>query len=314
MYKLWCSKSDKRKKMGSFFKYSTSITACFCFVSSIGDLIHIIMAYLNKDMSSNTNRYGNIMVVSDGFYFIGSLSMYIFIIGKLFITFKDTTYKVSRKYISFLGLLIFTALIMMTLYIIAIHDDEADEFLQHSTKFVTIIIVIDFIIDIGVLSLFVYKLQQLLVESVDIDKMHKYSYSEVAKNGNSKDVIQIVRLTASEYTFEANQRKLISLITKQSVLGTIIILFNCAFYVKVFIDRFTVNDDSLSPDVAFELSYCIRAIENVVVTFMLYLNFAFSDKLYYGLCGFCDTGCYKCCTLCTKRNITRKTMDAYHRL
>eukprot|EP01084_Bolivina_argentea_P199710 341678_1 len=312
IYKIFISKTTNGPK-APFFKYSSIICVGFFFCATIGDLIHITQAYNNNDMSSSTSKYGNAMVFADSSYFMGSLTLYIFIIGKLHLSFRDTLYKVSKKYIALLLILILTLFTMQITYLIAVHEYSAQTFLDVSLKYVTVIIIIDFTIDIGVLLLFIYKLQQILLGSVDIGNFHKYSYSDVPSNSNPSHTVQFVRITVTSHDFNTNQKKLISLITKQSVLGTFIILFNSMFYFKVLIDRYTVSH-SFPVDIAFQTSYCLRAVENVVVTFMLYLNFSFSEKIYQRLCICCHNGCYKCCKLFTKRGVSRKTMDAYRSL
>ena len=258
---------------------------------------------------------------------MSSMSLYFLIIGKLHWTFRETTYRLSRKYISFLMLLLMIQFGLMIWYDICIHNVSADQFLKLSLRIVTAIIAVDFTIDIGVLALFIYKLQQLLVNSVDLENVHRYTTGLVSGNVSSDNVpsenpgikktLSFADRLTVDYSFGRNQRKLIVLITKQSVLGTWIIMFNCTFYFKILLDRFLVSD-GFPADVAFQFSYCLRAVENVVIICMLYLTFAFSEKLYLKVCGCCDASCHNCCARMTDRQITKRqtiiSMDDYQQM
>eukprot|EP01084_Bolivina_argentea_P090265 162685_1 len=297
------SKQNSHKPISPFYKYVTIICVTFCALSTIVDLIHTTIAYIRHEQSSDTYRFGTIMTIADITYFIASISLYILIIGKLYLTFKSTSYRVSNKYIIFLSILIVTSVFCMTQYLITLNNKDTIKFLDNSVKFVYAVIINDFIIDISVLALFVYKLQQLLIDTIDIGLIHQ----------NSDNIIQIVKESADEYDFQNSQKRLVALITRQSILGSIQIFFNCTFYFKVLVDRYTVGPKFPS-DLAFQTSHCLRALENLVVIGTLYLNFNLNTGLYYKICGCCHNGCYLCCLKCTKRKITKKTMDVYHRL
>eukprot|EP01084_Bolivina_argentea_P259376 437632_1 len=96
---------------------------------------------------------------------------------------------------------------------------------------------------------------------------------------------------------------MITLITKQTILGSVIILFNSTFFIKTLIDHFVVNDSSYTSGIAFETTYGIRSIENTVILSMVYLNFSFGSSIYYKICNYIHNGCYKCCLQYIKRNI-----------
>ena len=315
---MYTSNPASNKAMSSFYKYTTIICIISAFLSTMIDIVHETIAYIKDQDSSDTEKFGIWLTAADLAYFNASIFLYLLIIGKLILTFKGTTYEVSRKYVVFLGLLICISIFSMIQYLIAINTKETITFLYNSVKFVYAVIFSDFVIDISVLALFVYKLQQLLVDTVDVDIMAPSIYAETKDETmdkySRKSVEEIVRVSTDEYNLENNQKRLLALITRQSVLGSIIIFWNSSFYFKVLVDRYIINDNTFPSDLAFQTSHCLRALENFVIIWMIYLNFNFNTKLYYKSCGCCHNGCYQCCVKCTRRKITNKTMNVYQRL
>lgn len=215
-----------------------------------------------------------------------------------------------------LSLLIVGSMFCMTEYVVRKGTQQsAFIFLTDSVKFVLLILLIEIIIDLGVLALFIYKIQQLLVGLVDIHVNVDYEEPEtnvnVRNSWSRRSTISIVRVSSNKDDIISDQNTLLGLITKQTILGCIQMFFNCSFYIKIMIDAYFVSK-SWSSDLIFQRTYCLRALSNLIVIFALYLNFNFNDEFYHKICGCCHKGCYKCCVKTTKRKMTGREMDLYH--
>ena len=314
-----------------FFKYMTIICIIFCCMSSTVDLTHLVIAHRRDELGSDPSIFGLILAVSDTTASIASISLYIFLIGKLYITFKETKYKISKKYMSFLILLLLICCGCMAGFIFTFVTHSITLF-HRSVKFVYMVILIDILINIYVLALFIYKLQQILMDSVvvgvyDIIPVFHQSHSvpsrmdtqmsDTVRRHTRTTVADLVRSTTDESVQKENQTKMTALIIRQTLLGCCIILFNGLFWIKVLCDIYFIGP-SFPSDLAFQSTYCLRAVQNLIVITMLYLNFKFNTKLYYKCCGCCHNGCYKCCMRCTRSKVYESTMEpqmsVYHRL
>eukprot|EP01084_Bolivina_argentea_P317058 549660_1 len=123
------------KKIKLFHKLSSTLCLSCCLLSSFGDLIHMIQAYNANIPSSDTAHLFQIIIIADVFYYIGSLSLYIYVLGKPYIVFKSTAYSVSKYYISFILILLVLLTLSMIGYLYTVSTCEALEFYEKSEKY-----------------------------------------------------------------------------------------------------------------------------------------------------------------------------------
>ena len=311
-------KTNAEKTLNAFVKYSTLWCVCCYCINTGCDLTHTSMAIKHTEqLSSDNDQMRTIQTIADIPYFVATISLYAVIIGRLWICFRDSDFVLSRKYIAFISLLITGSIICMALYSFTkTIDDSAFIFLKDSVKYVSLILINEIVIDIGVLALFIYKLQQVLVGLVDINVDEVYE-EPIHDNNRStwsrRTTISIVTVSSNKAYIINDQTRLLSLITKQTILGCIQMLFNCSFYIKIMIDAHFVSK-SWSSDLIFQRTYCLRSISNLIVIFALYLNFSFNTDLYHKICGCWHKGCYKCCVKTTERKMAEKEMEYYRQL
>lgn len=322
------------KPVSTFAKYSTIICIIFTSLSTAVDIAHTLLAYLADEPSSNTQRFGIWLTAADIAYFSSSVFLYILIIGKLYVTFRKTNYEISRKYMVFLAFLVSILVFCMTEYLYLLNSHKVIVFLNKSLSFIYGVVFSDITIMFIILALFTYKLQQLLNDTMDSDLVHgvdqtddgslstrggapvNRNISDTVDKYTRKSISQVVHENTDQYNKRMEQKRLIKLVMKQTLLGTIMIFLNGLFYFKVLIDIYSVNNTTFKSDIAFQTSHCLRAFMNFIVIYLLYLNFHFNTKLYYKSCGCLHKGCYSCCLRCTGRRITKPTMNMniYHRL
>ena len=288
LWKLFTKNQPSATPISLFFKCMVSVIVIFSFCSTLWDVLHIRYAY--HDGGFDTDAQADVKVAADACYFTASIALYILLIAKLYWTFREGKYRLSRKYMYFLTLLQLIQLALMILYIVNFEDVN-----------ILYLCVIDLVIDASILGLFIYKLKQLLVDSVHLELL-----------------MNSVHL---EYPIDCqNQQELIMLIRKQFVLGTWMILFSCTFFGSMLIMNGIWKFISVHfpMDGFFLIAYSLRAVENLVITCLLYLTFEFNEKHYRRVCGCCDNGCYECWLSITNRGSTKRqavvSLGVYYKL
>ena len=271
----------EKSKIPMFFKISTSICLSCITLSSIGDLSHMTIAYVMKLDPSDTAKLFGIILFADVVYFMSSVSLYLYILGKSYYAFKQTVYSVSKCYIIFVLSLILILSLSMAVYLYFVSSLSGLEFYKRSEILLITMICSDILIDISLLILFISKLQKLLYDTLITDYI-------------------FINLSNA-------QRRLISLITKQSILGIFIIVFNSLFFVCTTIialhDIHGKINDKHRLSIEFSITYCVRALENTIIITMVYLNFDFNTKIYIKLCSYLHKGCYGCCLCCIRQKL-----------
>merc|ERR1719361_1003878 len=90
-----------------------------------------------------------------------------------------------------------------------------------------------------------------------------------------------------------NHRHLLNLITKQAVIGTFVIVLNQSFATAIFITFAFGTAAEANSLVTF--SYIVRAVEGVLIAFLLYIGLAMNEGDYYRFCKCCHSACYRLC-------------------
>ena len=148
----------------------------------------------------------------------------------------------------------------MVFYIYSLHLE-----LALVARYIMIEIVVEVTINVSVLALFGYKLRQ-----------------------------QTILINSFDATLNHAQINLIKVMTKHTLLGSILIMFNPSFYIAGLIDIYTTTNGSGST-LGFYLVYTFRTLEMIIYCVVLYLNFTFNRTLYDALCGKCDGLCFNLC-------------------
>ena len=269
---LYCrSIAAQRGDILQFIKILSLFCHTVAIIVSSLDLSHIILSKIeNIDMTSSDfiDKKQPIMSIADAFYFIESISVYILIVGRLYFTFTDTIYALSKKYLY--GLLVFIELNFKTMiiyfYYLCINNFKL-------LGLVTIFrIGFEVVLNMAVVFLFIHKLWQQIILMI--------------QNNANRDHQQFQRTM-----------KLIQVVTKYFLLSCILIAVNPSFYIAVDIVIFLSNQakESFNIELGIYMIYNIRALELTIFTFILFLNFNFNHKIYNILCGKCHRCCVKLC-------------------
>ena len=93
-----------------------------------------------------------------------------------------------------------------------------------------------------------------------------------------------------------------------TLLSSIAVFFNMAFYISVFHGSSIVDFDRR--DLWFlGLSNMIKALQGLSVAVTLYLNFAFNIELYMKCCKCCHVCCYRVFVRMAKHRIAAKQLQ-----
>eukprot|EP01084_Bolivina_argentea_P264817 448721_1 len=163
---------------------------------------------------------------------------------------------------------------------------------------VSVVSVIDITLNLSILMLFTYKLQQIVIYTYQV-----YSVS----NNNDKQLNDI------DINLNRNQQRLITVITKQTLLGIIAIICNQFFYGSIIGGGYIKDFDAMD---AYYLicSNGIRIFEGTVNCVVLYLNFSINQNHYYKICGICHDRLYRCCVRKTKHKIVQNSVSDDYQL
>ena len=285
LYQFYCKKHAKQ--MLNFYIFTHIIFFIGTIAATTGDLLHALISYLNSYtlLSYSNNPY---MILADIGYFIATIVLYILLFGRLYFTFDQTSYKLSKCIVIFYIIVIIESSVMFGLYFYVWYDSGLIVILL-----LMVMTVNDLILNITLTVLFINKIKTLVVTEF-----------EVSMDADT----QIER--DSEITFNKRQYKMINLITKYGILSILIIVLKQEFNLW-YLFQLVVLDTS-NENVAVGCS--LRGVENVINVVILYIGLHFNGNLYERLCGKCHRCCLKCCTRRLKGQIRKMSMYSYKRM
>ena len=316
--------------------------SCFILLilTEIGDLSHTIY---NKENGLEDQDYLHhywplqIIRVTDTFYFIASIMLYILFMGRIYFTFKNTVYAMKNSFIIFILLIIITSIVFMTLYLVKFNDED----FNHLWPYIVTIMANEAFIGILISALFIYKLRHLIVSGLKIEIEEKYQNEHqsnrykvssecMIKENQSMDLKNCENITNVtmkhiqqknygddmsevqsnlESPFAVNskiidgliedskQKKMISYITRHTILSVTAIAANFCFYGMELVNIFILKQET---NASFQIIYAARSIEIFIDCVVMHLAFRFNNELYYKYCNCCHQCCYKFCLNCTK--------------
>ena len=168
------------------------------------------------------------------------------------------------------------------------------------------ILACDFTLNFMMLSLFLYKLLQVIL-MMDFANDHGHRKQEQIQNENE---VEIVFIRKESIKLNAQQNRMVTVMTRHTILSSIAISFNVIFYISVIYGSHIEDPDE--EDIWFlAYSNMIKGIHGLFVTITIYLNFSFNHKLYFRFCNKCHLCCYHMFTKLTKRQIRKKNNNEF---
>eukprot|EP01084_Bolivina_argentea_P131159 231555_1 len=221
------------------FYQITSIISIVSFIISCGiDFGDGVYYFYSGIDVFHTKSYW-LIVLTNIFFAISTVSLYIFMFGRLTLTFKNSEqYNLSKRIIYIFGILIILDILSFIFYITSVALLYKYFTIQVVYVYVkigfAILLVSDFVLNFMILFLFLYKLQQLII-SIDCTK--EYSHHRLSHDQNENDTNEISYNTDTtrklSIKLTRNQRKMITVMTRNTILNSISVFFNILFYISL---------------------------------------------------------------------------------
>lgn len=288
--------SDAREKHQKIVSSITTGTIC-CIIcgilSSILNFLHCGYYFLtNKDMYL-VHNLRIIVVISVGIYYLQCISLYIVVFSRLYYTFKEVFYSLNKLTISIVITLIIITGIGMIANCVLLYLLNPSSNVFYPIQFVICIFFIatDITLNIIMLILFIHKLQKAIIIA----------------NGLSNKVSEVISIESGDISLNQYQDKLIFVITRNTVLSSIAIIWNQLYFATVIYGYHVsniYNDNQIVMSLYFVIfSYGMAVIASTVFSITLYLNFGFNADKYDKICSICDNACYRCCVYWTQKRL-----------
>ena len=206
------------------------------------------------------------------------IAFYIIFIARVNITFIDTAYELNKYLLIVLKILIFIAIILCIGYI-SILIIYKNAFLINK-YFAISLISIEFILDISLSIIFIYKLFQVIISLNDEDQ---YNSNDL----NKKTINQSSTLS------------ILNVIVRHCLLFIFVIIANLLFLMSYGIAIFFMNN--LAENFKWGSTiYVIRSFDNLCMIIALFLNLNINHSLYDVICKICHLKCLNCIDSCYK--------------
>lgn len=295
IYRIYCKRSQGTQQIVKFTILITILCMLAAITSAFFDLFNIIYYFVTGIDVFHLPRLYLLIIFANLFYYIECIALYTVLFGRLYITFNNVKaiqqYRLSKMTIGYItSLIIIVALVMITYCTLLIVLDEFSPTFYHILSVgVSIICIIDVTLNISILSLFTYKLQQIVV----------YTYETVSCSTPSINSIDSIELNTS-------QEKILNVITKHTLLSVFAIICNQLFYGSVIGCGYIKDFDAM--DACYLIcSNGIRIFEGAINCIVLYLVFSINQDYYDKLCKGCHNACLRFCDRKTKSKIIKRS-------
>ena len=292
VYKMYCKESQGAEKILKFTIITTILCLIAAIISACIDLFDIVYYFVTGiDVFHLPNLY-LLIIFANLFYYIECMALYSVLFGRLYITFNNDKaiqqYRLSTMTIGYIISLIIIAALIMTTYctLLIVLDEFSPTFYHILSVGISIICIIDITLNLSILSLFTYKLQQIII----------YTYEIVSTSSVSSENIELNK----------TQEKILNVITKHTFLSIIAIICNQLFYGSVIGCGYIKDFDAM--DACYLIcSNGIRIFEGTINCAILYLIFSMNQYYYNKSCSICHDGCLKFCATRTKKKIVKRS-------
>ena len=228
------------------------------------DLTHMFYTFFIPE--SFTPATHTIMWFADNLYFVGDILFYILLIKRVYDTFKDTTYALNKPLLIFLSIIL-TISSLSTLYYavtLAFLVKSGSDWVYWDEPPNVILMVNDFILNLSLCILFIVKLRQVVIE---FEMVHNWHLEDKDADLSSKGY------------------RLLDVVTRHSIVFGLAIFTNQLYYAAcIYISYSGMIAKNFAHGAAIGGS--VRAMENVVNLFALWIALSMNFKIYIKLCKF----------------------------
>eukprot|EP01084_Bolivina_argentea_P276904 472586_1 len=276
LYKLFCVAGNIDMIQYTIIPY----VAIIQFISFIFSYICWIIQLTVFEKDENTVMYYFVSAVMYLNWTLGWVLIYIFMVTRLYYTYKESIYKMSKYSLVFHTIIMIIIPVWYIALTIIDHtgDNGNNEFNQYFSA-----VVIGFpIIFVGLVRL-IYQFNR---------KLYLLILSQKQTIVTEEDI--------QEMELSPRQVSTLSTMTKHVLLGSIILTFFALFLSIIPIITFI----DMRLEIAYILYEWFLALLVVVNTICVYLGFSINKKEYDVCCDLCHWKCRKLCENCAQKNLT----------
>ena len=185
----------QHRELRVFFQRINTICILSFTICGIFDLIHIWIA-LSRNMKiihyESSSLIKSIMICADAFYFIGNITLFLMLSGRLYYSFQNTVFSIQKWILWLMFILVLATTGTMIAYL-----HNVGEKLISEKQIVITLMCLEIVISLLLSFLFVFKLHQLLMLTSKDD--YKY-YAKKASRIMSQDLSVSSPMPSQQYS------------------------------------------------------------------------------------------------------------------
>eukprot|EP01084_Bolivina_argentea_P077287 140157_1 len=277
----------KAENIHQFYVKITILCMVFFILTTLTDLVHAVISYYTQ-IAMSAQWFDPVVCTADTCYYFGCITLYTLIIGRLYYTFKDTQYSLSKFALFIYVILLSTSSGIMIYYVYVVAKDHKLHNKSLGNTDICLMI-IDVILNTSMPILFITKLRKFILQMAVND------YNECITNSIKYDKKHLNKLKKeleddpSMIVSKSRQYKLIKVVVRHTILSTVAIICNELFFLSNML--FYLYPTIQNAEWWAKIVYTVRDVEGVIILSVLYLNFNFNQDCYHCCCRLCDICC-----------------------
>eukprot|EP01084_Bolivina_argentea_P157161 273885_1 len=307
-----CKPSVATAKLLPIQKYGAILCILLSILCSILDIVHTSTS-MPHTTHIDDSKFATITTLADICYFSSSILLYIIFFHRIYKSFHNTMYEVSKQYVVFLSIMISIYGIFILIYVLLVATNQPAGIIYYA-----IFMIIELIVSFALLFEFIFKLRQVIFSQIDAD-LYQYVI-QPAQNNVDHDAIELGSSYSDNFSdvnsdieLDMQQIAMITLITKICILSIVAIIGVQIFWISVLIATGSCKNElsqtGCNIDVVEPILYGIRGVMLTINVIVLHLNFDFNATIYTKICKHIHMKCYTFCARRIKTEISQNIND-----
>ena len=245
------------------------------------------------EMSSYVKYNETVSIIGNYIAYLNGFFFYVFLIVRLLMIFKESIYALPKwRIITYFAVILLNLIYGWTMSTLERQTSYINEISSTEKTIIAVIYtVVQFILTSWILIAFNARLYLLILTSPD--NQNEGLLTPLNPNGDSGSCLDVDNKKQQQY---------LQLITKQTLLMSIILIFGC---INILNEMFT----SLLPDLYNHNQWkVLRLIWRTSTVILIYISFKFelSNKVYGIICKPLHRSCYFCCKWIVEQKLNQK--------
>lgn len=300
LYKLLIDKPQQAKKKHDMEPRLKKLTCLFS-LFFVPQLIANLFTEIYSDAHHPKQRR-NWNITMNVFYLLVNVCLYLVIIQRYHITFKDSAYSSTKGlYIFLIGLIILYFMVYSSFFVVYATKGHWFPAIDAYKIYIFVdimILSVDVILTFVITCLFWNKLQRLIIDTY-----------RITNNESVLEIEDISSIHRGTINLNVTQQKMIMIATKMVILTLPAMLSSCILW-TVSTWSWILNDNDPTAPILPILTNTLHAVLiplDIITNFLcIYLNFDFTKRLYRCICCGFDKCCLNCCKCITELRIVKE--------